>query len=355
MNRRRMLAGLLSLPLVEPAARWAHASETGLHAGRRAGASRNVIALIRSSATVSRYAGEVIENLDILSLTGDALTVTHPGVIVRNCRIVHAGGHGIHAVGAKGVRLESIEVEHRGAGLTGEGTNIDRNNIALEGCPDAVITRIKAAKGAANIYLEACERSVLSWLELHDARGPLPRGQNLQLNKCANSTIEDFSAENGPSSWTEDNVSVFHSDSCTIRRGLVSYNNSPSGDGVMLEGSADCLVEDVDAYMQGNGAFAAVPSDERESGGCIFRRCRTAYSYNAPRDGREAPSSNGLSFYTRVSPGRSPHAIIECSYFALANPRNLIWQTQALAKDAELNARAFKPRPALRLAFHWNA
>jgi hypothetical protein len=350
MNRRRMLAGLLSLPLIEPAARWAHAES-----GHRAGASGNEPTLIRSGAIVSSYAGEVIENLDILSLNGDAITITHPGVIVRNCRITHAGGHGIHAVGAKGVTLESLEIEHRGAGLSGEGLSTDRNNISLEACPDTVITRIKAAKGAANIYVEASERSVLSWLELHDARGPLPRGQNLQLNKCANSTVEDFSAENGPTSWTEDNVSIFHSDSCTLRRGLVSYNNSPSGDGVMLEGSPDCVVEDVDAYMQGNGAFAAVPSDERESGGCIFRRCRTAYSYNAPRDGRDAPTSNGLSFYTRISPGRLPHAIIDCSYFDLANPANLVWQTQALAQQAELNAREFKPRAALRLAFHWNA
>jgi hypothetical protein len=353
MDRRRLLAGLLSLPLVADAARPAFAVNAIRQA--RAGAAPDRIALVRSGATASRYAGEVIENLDILSLTGDAITITHPGVIVRNCRIAHAGGHGIRAVGAKEVRLESLDVEHRGAGASGEGANMERNNIALEGCPEAVVTRIKAAKGAANIYLENCERSTLSWLELHDARGPVPRGQNVQLNKCANATLEDFSAENGSTSWTEDNVSIFHSDGCVIRRGLVAYNNSPSGVGVMLEGSADCLVEDVDAQMQGNGAFAAVPSDQRESGGCIFRRCRTAYSYNAPRDGRDAPTSNGLSFYMRISSGRPPHAIIDCSYFALANPRNLVWQTQALAQEAGLYAREFKPRPALRLAFEWNA
>lgn len=46
----------------------------------------------------------------------------------------------------------------------------------------------------------------------------------------------------------------FRSDRCVVRRGLVSYNNSPSGDGVMIEGSSDCTVEDVDAVQQGNGA-----------------------------------------------------------------------------------------------------
>lgn len=354
MNRRRMLASLVSLPLIGPAALSAQAREAMRHGKGHDGATPPGAALLRSGATASRYAGEIIENLDITSLTGSAITITHPGVIVRNCRITHAGGHGIRALGAKGLRLEALEIEHRGAPPSGEGPNIETNNLALEGCPDAVITRIKAARGAANIYLENCERSALSWLELHDARGPLPRGQNVQFNKCAGSNLQDFSAENGPTSWTEDNVSVFHSDSCTIRRGLVSYNNSPSGVGVMLEGSADCLVEDVDAQLQGNGAFAAVPSDRRESGGCIFRRCRTSHSYNAPRDGREAPSSNGLSFYVRISPNRAPHAILDSSYFALANPRNLVWQAEALSPDPVLIARAFKSRPALRLTFDWS-
>src|SRR3712207_8736287 len=47
------------------------------------------------------------------------------------------------------------------------------------------------------------------------------------------------------------NISVFRSDKCIIRRGLASYNNSPTGFAVMVEGSFDCLVEDVDAVQQG--------------------------------------------------------------------------------------------------------
>jgi hypothetical protein len=41
--------------------------------------------------------------------------------------------------------------------------------------------------------------------------------------------------------WTEDNISVYQSDNVTVRRGVIDGNNSPAGDGVMLEsgGSTD--------------------------------------------------------------------------------------------------------------------
>jgi len=143
----------------------------------------------------------------------------------------------------------------------------------------------------------------MRFLELRDSRGPMPRGQNVQFNQSRNSILQAFSPENGPTSWTEDNVSVFRSDRCVVRRGLV--HNNPTGDGVMIEGSVNCLVEDIDAEEQGNGAFAAVPVGESGCGGCIFRRCRTRQTYNTPRDGRAAPTSKGLSIYTLISPGAS--------------------------------------------------
>ena len=188
---------------------------------------------------------------------------------------------------------------------------------------------------------------------MHDARGPEPRGQNVQLNGSPKSILEDFACENGPSSWTEDNVSVFKSDRCVVRRGFVSYNNSPTGVGVMLEGSFDCLVEDVDAIAQGNGAFAAVPVENFGSGGCIFRRCRTRDLYNGVRDGRAAPSSDGLSIYVLVSEGARRHTVVECCHDALANPKNLIWKRSALNPGFSFENRAFTPRDPLRLDFDW--
>jgi hypothetical protein len=356
MNRRRLLGGLvacaplrLTVAAIRPSVppRTWHRPENSLGRARLAA----MIPLVPSGPVSSHVDGQVLENLDIDAGFGDAVTVVHRGVTVRNCRIRHAAGHGIYAEAATGLVLEDLEI----ACLESSGARVNRtiNNVNIENSPNAVITRVKASWGSSNIYTLRSECTRMSFLELHDARGPAPRGQNVQFDKSPNSILEDFSAENGPTSWTEDNVSVFQSDRCVVRRGLVSYNNSPSGEGVMIEGSLDCAVEDVDAVQQGNGAFAAVPSGGVNCGGCTFLRCRTRDSYNTKRDGRAAPSSNGLSFYTLISPGARKHTIIDCHYDGLANPKNLIWKSAAVDTAWSFTPQIFAPRKPIRLVFGW--
>jgi nitrous oxidase accessory protein NosD len=337
MQRRSVLPGLLILsgPFWPKIGR---ANEAGITPG----------GALQSSAD-----GQVIENQDIMVASGNALTVTHQGVTVRNCRIRHGDGHGIHAVGASGLSLRNVEVERINPVTRREPGQQFCNNINLYRCPGASLRRVKVSGGSSNVYIELSDGCRLGQLELHDARGPYPRGQNLQLNQSPNSVIDDFSAENGPMSWTEDNISVFRSDRCIVRNGLVSYNNSPTGDGVMLEGSSDCVVEDVDAVQQGNGAFAAVPVEDAGSGGCVFRRCRTRTSYNGRRDGRARPESNSLSFYVLSSPGARKHTLVDCHYADLANFHNLVWDGRALNAGWSLTPRAFTPRRPLRLDFNW--
>jgi hypothetical protein len=356
MDRRRLLGGLLALPassfVVAPSPTPPRAQpypENSNINGRRAA----TIALTPSDTVTSHADGQLIENLDVEASFGNGVTVLHRDVTVRNCRIRYAEGHGVHAEGATGLVLQNIEIDHVGAPLSGAGPSDLRNCVNLEACPGATVNRVKASRGSSNIYVVSSEGVRLRYLELHDARGPMPRGQNVQFHRSPNSMLEDFSAENGPTSWTEDNISVFRSDSCVVRRGLVSYNNSPTGDGVMIEGSFDCLVEDVDAVQQGNGAFAAVPEGAAGSGGCTFRRCRTRDTYNSERDGRAAPSSNGLSFYMLVSAGARKHTIVDCQYDALANPDNLIWDERAVNKSWSIRPRMFVPRPPFRLVFDW--
>jgi hypothetical protein len=358
MNRRNLLGGLLVLPAsgfvpADPSlSAPAHAQ---LDAGdpNRDDKGAATIQLVPSGPISSRHDGQTIENLDIHANATNAVTVLHQQVTVRNCRIRHAGGHGVRARGASGLVLTNLEIDHVGAPAYGVGPSDQRNNVDLEGCPGVIIAGVKASRGSSNIYVESSEGARLSLLELHDARGPMPRGQNVQFNQSPNSILEDFSAQNGSTSWTEDNVSVFRSDRCAVRRGLVSYNNSPTGDGIMLEGSFDCIVEDVDAVQQGNGAFAAVPQGEAGCGGCTFRRCRTRQSYNTKRDGRAAPASNGLSIYTLISAGARKHTITECHYDALANPRNLIWDVRAVNSGWSFRRQAFAPRTPIRLDFGW--
>ncbi|MGH6678035.1 MAG: hypothetical protein ACREDL_03645, partial [Bradyrhizobium sp.] len=81
--------------------------------------------------------------------------------------------------------------------------------------------------------------------------------------------------------------------------------------------------------------------------------CRTRDSYNTKRDGRAAPTSNGLSFYVRISPGAKRHVIAACHHDALANPGNLIWKEQAVKPGWSFTHRRFVARHPIRLAFAW--
>lgn len=311
------------------------------------------IKLTPSGPIVSRARGETIEGLDI-GLGSDAgITIHHDDVTVRNCRIRHGYHHGIAAMGVHGLKLENLEVERVDLPTERPPPARESDNLNLTACPGVVVASVKASGGSANIYVEDCPAARLRVLELHDARGPDPRGQNVQFNASPASNCEFFSAENGPSSWTEDNISVYRSDHCLVRNGLVFYNNSPTGSGVMIEGSSTCLVLDVDAVQQGNGAFGAVPMDNVACGGCWFVRCRTRDSYNSPRDGRAPPTSNGLSFYMGISAGAPQHVIAACHYDALANPHNLIWKKDAVRPGWSLTRRAFAPHRPLRLVFGW--
>ena len=357
MDRRCLVVGLMAVPASSALVGRTHpftVARAQLRSESLHGSDRSVgTVLIPSGPVTSRAEGDIIENLDIDAPFGDAISVLHPRVTVRNCRIRHAGGHGVHATGAAELALQQLEIDHVGAPRLGAGPSHDRNNVHIEDCPDTTVTRVKASRGSSNIYVQRSAGTRMSFLELHDARGPLPRGQNVQLNASPDSILQDFSAENGPTSWTEDNVSVFRSDRCLVRRGLVSYNNSPTGDGVMIEGGFDCTVEDVDAVGQGNGAFAAVPQGNAGSGGCAFRHCRTRQSYNTTRDGREAPTSNGLSIFTRISPGAQKHTIADCHFYAIANPRNLVWDKAAVNTGWVFTAQEFTPRAPIRLDFGW--
>jgi hypothetical protein len=348
MRRRDLCAALVGFQVSRATMRPAQAAGPAEDPNLGAKAS-----LIPSGPVTSGAEGQIIEGLDISAPVGSGIAVSHRGVTIRNCRVRHTTGHGIHGTEAQGLVLRDLEIVR----VSGQGPN-DRprgfyNNIDLDRCAQASILRVRASGGSSNIYIKESEATHLSRLELHDARGPFPRGQNVQFNRSPRSVLEDFSGENGPSSWTEDNVSVFRSDGCTVRRGLVSYNNSPTGDGVMIEGSFDCLVEDVDAVQQGNGAFAAVPEDDAGSGGCTFRRCRTRATYNSARDGRAAPSSNGLSFYMLISQNARRHTIIDCHYDTLANPDNLVWDSRSLNDDWAFTHQAFTPRRPIRLNFGW--
>jgi hypothetical protein len=291
--------------------------------------------------------GQVIENLRITSTSGPAIVVEgHSGVVIRNVQIRHAGGPGIAFNDAANLRIEDVDILHTGAPTSGANPSADLNNIDGYGTTGLVVTRVRLTRGSSGIYLIECPGARLSFVEGHDFRGPFPRGQVVQFNHSDGSFLEDFSAENPPGSWTEDNVSVWRSSNVTIRRGLVDGNNSPSGAGIMYElddGVAHGgLTEDVDAVRQGNGCFSAYPGRD-----VTFSRVRARDNICGDQ-GRGAPLSNALVF--GGEPSSTNLRILDSRTHALCNPGNLVWDADTFT-TVQISDENFTPRAPLRLDF----
>jgi hypothetical protein len=240
-----------------------------------------------TTTVTSSEDGEVFEDLNIDVTSGAGLVITHADCIVRRCRIRHRTTVGIQVSGATNLLIEDCEVINANPPASGVETTADKNNIDCDGTTGLVIQRVTLRSGASGIYVLDCPSAQLQGIEGYDFRGPSPRGQLVQFNQSPSSTLEDFYCLNGETSWPEDVVSVYDSDGVTVRRGVVDGCNSPSGVGVMVEFSADCVVEDVDAFRMGNGCFAAY-----SAGVATFRRCRAAYQIGLDQ-GRGKPSSRG--------------------------------------------------------------
>ena len=207
--------------------------------------------------------GQVIENLRIISVGVAGILIRgFDDVVIRNVEIFHSGAHGIRAGGADRLVIENVRIINTGAQEIGPNASANEISIALDGSHDVTITRAQLWRGSAGIYTHRSKNAQLRFIEGHDFRGPSPRGQLVQFNQSPDCLLEDFSVENDIiTSHPEDNVSIYKSSNCTIRRGLVDGNNAPSGVGIMFELSDTGfggLVEDVDAINQGNGNFASV-------------------------------------------------------------------------------------------------
>ena len=195
------------------------------------------------------------------------------------------------------------------------------------------------------MYVLESARVYLSYLEGYDFRGPDPRGQMVQFDKSPHCTLEDFSAINDPAlAWTADNISIYFSDGCVVRRGLLDGNNGPWSVGVMFEHSNDGLVEDVDTIAQGNGSFGAYPGAN-----VIFRRTRARQNICWDQ-GRGLPVSNALVWSgSRYS---SALRIEDSAYFNLCNPDNRVWAEESF-DIIQIVEKDFLPRPAIKLHFPW--
>lgn len=282
-------------------------------------------------------------------------------VTIRNVEILHYGcSAGISFDNAPNLHIENVRITYMSAPTSGPNSSAATVNINGSYSSGVVIERARLERGSSGIYLYGCGGARMTMIEGHDMRGPFPRGQCVQVNESPGALLEDFSCESceteGPcASWTEDNISVYHSANVTVRRGLVEGNNSPTGDGVMFEARPSDwggLCEDVDAVRQGNGNFAGYPAF-----GVTFRRTR-GRDLMCWDQGRGNPSSGGLAW--AGSPQSSSLALLDSQYmntfqvpFMQCNGGG-VWDAARFTGGLELTeVNGFTPRAPLRLDFSW--
>lgn len=311
------------------------------------GATAPALAQRRSSPSQLRPSGpvavgandQVIENLLIEGVAGrPAILATNARrLIIRRCRILHpVGAAGVDLRNCPGTTIEDCVFSVPDAPEAGP-LGRETNGVSILRSPDCTVRRIYLRDCSTGVYVTDSPRLHVEHVTGENQRGPFPRGMLVQFNRSGGSTLEDFFARNDVRiAHTEDNVSIFFSDGCVIRRGCIDGNNSPSGVCVMFQDSHDGLCEDVDAIRFSNGAFSAYPGRN-----VTFAHCRARDSYRPTPRGE--PQSKSLIF--AASPGSADIQVRGCAYFAHVNPRNLLWDRRFFTA-VELSEIDFTPRQA---------
>ncbi|WP_405410847.1 right-handed parallel beta-helix repeat-containing protein [Maribacter sp. Asnod1-A12] len=298
-----------------------------------------------------------IENLYIKATNQHGIEINdYSGVVISNCIIEYTGAYmGIKFSNADNLTIENCYIKYTNAPSTGPLDDYTRNCIEGLDSENLVITNVKVEDGSTGIRLNQCDYSELTYIEGHNMRGPFPRGQLVQYDKCIGGLLENFSVINDREiAWTEDNISIYKSGGQQIKKGLIIGNNSPTGVGVMFEdqntdgarGGTGGLVEDVDFLEMGNGVASSVEG----SGNVTFNRLRAKQIIcgDLGQD-RGQPGSNSLIFAAFDTSGGNK--IIDCIVYESCNPTNIVWPEYNFDVIDYRNDIDFEPRSAIVLDF----
>jgi hypothetical protein len=300
---------------------------------------------------------QVIENVHVQAPNGDGISIGSglSNITIQNSWIEFGlNGSGITFSSVNGLTIQNVLVElSLGGHSSGALPSSELVCINGYGTTNLKIINTTTNYGSSGIYLIKCTASYIGHHEAHNLRGPFPRGQCVQWDNSDNSVLEDFYCQNDNSSWTEDNISIYQSSNCTVRRGVVDGNNSPSGDGIMFEQSASGikggLCQNVDTVNQGNGCYAGYPAQNVE-----FQYVRTKNNHCTGWSGRAPPSSNALVFAGGSESGIDSHnlSVVSSQYYNLCNPGNLFWPTSAFSVMDAVN-QDFDLREIITNKFCW--
>jgi hypothetical protein len=322
--------------------------------------------LKNSGPVKSKASGQIIRDLNIVTNNAPGIEITHDNVKVVNVNIRFSGDPSNDQ--AMGIYVHDCanpiignQVDVGQANFDGpHSNNINRycilmENVSKSGTGRPTIQGTRVHRGSRLIKAIKTPGLLISNVEGHrvtgldEATNPDDYGGNfIQLDNCPGSKIQDFSYEEADvtgtlgQSWTEDLLSLFHSDDCVVQRGLLQHGNSPSGDNFIAEGSLNAQVSDVDATWWSNSAFGFT-----DGGTGSLTNCRAKNGVLAGMDGRGPPSSDGLMI-TVYPPG--PVSIVNFKYWSPADPNNLIWDEQYAPNAQVVKASTnFTPRSPIRV------
>ncbi len=319
--------------------------------------------LVESGPVMATADGQVIEGLRITAEFGPGIEVDgHSGVTIRNCEIHQIDGPGISFRAAHDIRIEDVVVVHDAPNPV--GWHDDGNQTAIEGSDSTgvVVSRVRLEHGSSGIDLESAPGAQLSFIEVHDVRGP-GSAACVRVSKSDEAVIEDFSCEN-PTDTSQPShlIEVYRSSNVIVRRGLLDGHNSEFGYGVHFDQVSGMqsggLVEDVDGVRQTNGAFSCHQFGHQ----ITFRRTRarnnvceifpipsTGCGEIGPNGGC-VPGSNGVTW---TASGISTDIFIEDSvYFELCEDE--VWPDEVFTiGEKDLVEMDFEPRAPIRITGCW--
>ena len=319
--------------------------------------------LIESGPVVATADGQVIEGLRITAGFGPGIEVDgHSGVTIRNCEIHQVDGPGISFRAAPDITIEDVVIVHDAAKPA--GSHDDSNQIGIDGSDSTgvVVSRVRLERGSSGIVLESAPGAQLSFIEVHDVRGP-GVGACVRVSGCDDAVIEDFSCENPlDTSRPGDLIAVHHSSNVSVRRGLLDGHNAEFGYGVHFiqeNGQHSVgLVEDVDGVRQTNGAFSCFDVCNE----ITFRRTRARENIceivsidiencmDPVPDGGCVPGSNGVTWTAASDVGL---VVIEDSVFfdLCIDP---VWPVDEFTIErGDLVEQDFEPRAPIRITGCW--
>ncbi len=304
------------------------------------------IAYTASGPIVVQSDNQVISHLNITTTSAPGINTNgHNGVQIKDVVINHSGPNpGIYVNGGSNVSISYADILNTGAPASGAASSSNMMNISCSSSSGLTVSNVRLTRGSSGIYLQSCPNNNLSYVEVHDQRGPFPRGQAVQWNASGPGTLTNFSDELTATSWPEDNINVYELSGITISNGLVSGSqnaNSPSGDGVMVESSSNTVsVSNVSAIGQSNGCFAIYSGSANVT--YTNANCANTFCTGA----RGTPSSNSLA-YTIDPAAVAGNLNMSGSYYNLCNPENIVWSASQLKVD-NLTSSNFTPNAPIR-------